>query len=68
MQPRALGCVHPYYSLSAVDAAADVFVEDAGNEALIGEPFFHRALFEHFQIGTGQADIDARIFASRDAV
>src|ERR1700719_461166 len=40
---------------------ADVFVEDARDQALIRKPFFHSALFEHFEVGGGHADIDARI-------
>src|SRR2546426_5650427 len=36
-------------------------MEDACDQALIREPFFHSAPLKHVEVGGGQADVDARI-------
>src|SRR6266481_2364327 len=47
--------------VSGGGAAADVFVEDARDQALIRKSFLCSAPFEHLKVGAREADVNARI-------
>ena len=43
--------------------AADVFMQDAGDQALIGQAFLGGALLEQLKIGGRQSNIDSGVLA-----
>lgn len=43
--------------------AADVFMKNAGNQALIGQSFFGGSAFQHLKIGRRYPDIDPGVLA-----